>query len=317
MIKLFSGSAHPKLSEEISKLINLPLAKAQIVRFNNSEVKVTIKEDVKQTTCVVIQPTANPTDTHLMELFFFCDALRRQEAKYVIGYIPYFGYARQDIQHQPGECVSANVIIRFLESIGFNKIYTIDLHDEATEGVFSIPFKNLSALPLLAKAVKEYLISTNFRETANIIPEKVMIVSPDQGGIERARKFGESFFGHPNFSLAVIEKKRHLEKIHTSQALDLYGNIKNKIAILVDDLTTSGGTLINAAQLCLKNGATEVIASVVHHDFAKEAPEKIQNSPLKKFFTTNTIALQPEQKFSKLEEISIANLIAQELKNFL
>ncbi len=309
MIKLFSGSANPKLNEEVAKLLKVPLAKSEVVRFGNSEVRVTIQEDVKLATCVVLQSLSNPTDTHLMEFFFFCDALRRQEAKRVIGYIPYFGYARQDIQHRPGECVSVNVIVRFFESIGFEKIYTIDIHDEATEGVFSIPFKNLSALPLLAKKVKEYLKTTKQSET--------VVVSPDQGGVERARNFGEAFYGTSDFAMAVIEKKRKLETIHQSKALDLYGNVKGKTAILVDDMMTSGGTLIHAAELCLARGAKKIIAAIVHHDFTAEAPKNLENDSLDKIFTTNTIALKPEQKFSKLEEISVAPLLANELKNFL
>ncbi len=314
MFKIFSGSANQKLSEDVAKLVKIPLSKAEIIRFANSEVKVTIQEKVKKTTCIIIQPISNPTDTHLMEFFFFCDALKRQEANYVIGFIPYFGYARQDIQHRSGECVSVNVVIRFLESIGFNKIYTIDLHDEATEGVFSIPFKNLSALPLLSEAVKKYLLENNLSQ---IQPSTVAIVSPDQGGIERARKFGESFFGNSNFSLGVIEKKRNLDKIHTSTALALYGNVEEKIVILVDDITTSGETLINASRLCLKKGAKEVFAAIVHHDFTAESAEKIQNSPIKKFFTTNTIALKNNQKFKKLIEISVAPLIAKEIENLI
>lgn len=310
MIKLFSGSANQELSQQISHLLKLPLAQAEIVRFGNSEVKVTIKEEVKLKTCVIIQPTSNPTDTHLIELLFFADALKRQEAKYIVGYLPYFGYARQNIQHREGECVSANVIIRFLESIGFNKIYTIDLHDEATAGVFSIPYKNLTAMPLLAEEIKRYL-------KKNISPTNVAIVSPDQGGVERARSFGKFFFGETNFHLAVIEKKRNLEKIHHSRALDLYGDITGKTAILVDDIVTSGGTLINASRLCLEKGAKKVLAAIVHHDFSNSAPQLIEESPIEKFFTTNTINLKPEQKFSKLKEISVAPLIAQELKNFI
>src|SRR3990167_6808521 len=156
-MKLFSGSNNLPLSEKISKIINISLSKAEIIRFGNSEVRVRIEDDVKNDVCVVIQPTSNPTDTRLMELFFFCDALKRQEARKVIGVIPYFGYARQDIQHREGECVSANVIIRFLEAIGFHKIYTFDLHDEATEGVFSIPFKNITSYILMASHIKKYL----------------------------------------------------------------------------------------------------------------------------------------------------------------
>jgi len=317
-LKLFSGSASPKLSSSVAKILKTFLSNAEITRFANSEVKITIKEAVKNNLCVIIQSTCNPTDTHLMELFFFCDALRRQEAKKVIGIIPYFGYARQDIQHRVGECVSVNVVIRFLEKIGFAKIYTIDLHDEATEGVFTIPFKNLTALPLLADAVKKYLFSCEFVNKNNLI-EKTVILSPDQGGIERARKFSEQFYQKENkdFSLAVIEKKRNLNIAHHSQALDLYGEVKDKIVIIVDDIVTSGTTLINAANLCLKKGAEKVIAAIIHHDFSSTAPQLIQKSIIDKLFTTDSIPLKKEQQIPKLEEISIASLIAKEIKSLL
>ncbi|MDO8609790.1 MAG: ribose-phosphate pyrophosphokinase [bacterium] len=311
MFKLFSGSANPKLSDEVSKLLHIPLSKSETVRFGNSEVKVTIQEEVKNTTCAIIQPIANPSDTNLMELFFFCDALRRQEAKKVIAYIPHFGYARQDIQHRSGECVSANVIIRFFESIGFSKIYTIDIHDEATQGVFSIPYKNLSSMHLLANQVNTYL------KNKHIAQKDIVVVSPDQGGIERTRDFGEFFFRNTNFKEVVIEKKRDHDKIHQSKAVDLYGNVQGKTAILVDDILTSGGTLLNAADVCLDRGAKNVLAAIVHHDFTTSAPQKIMNSKLEKIFSTNTILLKSDQKISKLEEISVAPIIADEIKNYL
>ncbi len=307
MLKLFSGTGNPKLSQEVADLLKLPIAHSEVVRFGNSEVRVRIEEDVKRDVCVVIQPTANPTDTNLMELFFFCDALKRQEAKKVIGFIPYFGYARQDKQHRDGEDVSANVIIRFLESIGFGKIYTIDLHDEATGGVFSIPFKNLTTFPLLASEIKKYLGKKS-------TPDDVAIVSPDQGGIERARNFGEYFFGHPNFQLTVIEKKRSLEHIHQSQTLNLYGDVRKKTAILVDDMVISGSTLAPATEVCLSRGAKNVLAAIAHHDFSTKAHEIIQNTKIEKFFTTNTITLKPNQKIPKLIEVSVASLIASEFK---
>ena len=306
MIKLFSGSAHPKLTEEVAKYLKTTIAKSEVVRFGNSEVRVRVEDSVKGSRCVVIQPTANPTDTNLMELFLFCDALRRQEAQRVIGVIPYFGYARQNIQHRDGECVSANVVIRILEALGFHKIYTFDLHDEGTEGVFTIPFKNLSAFPLLSETVKKYLKN-------DVSEKKVAIVSPDQGGIERARSFGSSFFGHYNFHLAVTEKKRDQDHIHQSEAIDIYGDLKDKVAIIVDDVATSAGTLIHSAELCKKHGATRVIAAVTHHDFSDAAPARIQNSMIEKFFTTNTTELKEEHRFDKLEEVSIAKLIADEL----
>lgn len=306
-MKLFTGTANPKLSQKVADLMRTSLSPAEIVRFENSEVRVRIEEDVKNDRCVVIQSTSNPMDANLMELFLTCDALRREEAHRVIGFLPYFGYARQNIQHRQGECVSANMIVRILETIGFHKIYTFDLHNEATGGVFSIPFVNVSTLSLLAQEVKNYLGSDATKEA-------VTVISPDQGGIDRARKFGEFLFGDEKFSIGVTEKKRNQDKIHQSKALDLYGDVKNKIAIIVDDVTTSGGTLVHAAEFCKEKGASRVLAVVIHHDFGPQAPDKIQNSCLEKFFSTDTIALKESQTFEKLTEISVAPLIAQELE---
>lgn len=309
-MKLFSGSANPKLSTEVSKLLKLPLSKSEAIRFDNSEVRVTIQEKVKDEVCVIIQSTANPTDTHLMELFFFADALKRMEAKKIIAFIPYFGYARQNREHRAGESVSVNVVIRFFEEIGFNQVYTFNLHDEGTEGIFSIPFKNLSTFSILGREVAHYL--KNNKNT-----EEVAIVSPDQGGVERAQIFAENFFHTNKVDIAVIEKRRNLNKIHQSKALNLYGKVRNKTCIIVDDIITSGGTLVHAAEFCLKRGAKRVLACVVHHDFSPNAVTILSKSPIEKIFMSNTIALKPEQKFSKLNEISIAPLIEQELKKLL
>src|SRR3989344_1007397 len=212
MLKLFTGTANPKLSQEVSRLLKIHLSESEVVRFDNSEVKVTIKDKVKDSTCVVIQPTSNPTDTNLMELFFFTDALKRSGAKEIIALIPYFGYARQNREHLPGEAVSANVVIRFLETIGINAVYTVNLHDEGTEGIFSITFKNLNGFSILGPAVARYL-----KNGKNA--EKVAVVSPDQGGVERAQIFAENFFHTSNVDIVVIEKKRNLEHAGQSKAL--------------------------------------------------------------------------------------------------
>lgn len=308
MIKLFSGSANPNLSKEVSKLLQIPISKSEIVRFDNSEVRVAVKEKVKNSTCIVIQPTSNPTDTNLMELFFFADALKRNGAKEIIAVIPYFGYARQNREHLPGEAVSVNIVIRFLETVGFNAVYTVNLHDEGTEGIFSITFKNLNAFNILGREVAHYL--KNHKNT-----EEVAIISPDQGGVERAQIFAENFFHSSNVDIAVIEKKRNLNKIHSSIALNLYGEVKNKTAIIIDDIITSGGTLVHAAEFCLKRGAKRVLACIVHHDFSPKAKEVLSKSPIEKIFMSNTITLKEDQKFDQLKEISIAPLIAQEIKN--
>ena len=308
-MKLFSGTANPELAQEAAKLLGVSISKAEVTRFGNSEVKVTIQENVQGEACAVIQPTSNPTDTNLMELCLFGDALHREEARKVIGVIPYFGYAKQNIQHRPGECVSVNVVIRFLESIGFYKIYTFDLHDEATAGVFSIPFKNSSAFPLLAKHMAAYF------EKEGIKQEDVVLVSPDQGAVEKVRNYGIAFYGTDQFSEAVIEKKRDQNVAHKAEPMDLYGDVKGKVAVIVDDMVVSGSTIIPAVDLCLKRGATKVYACAVHPDFTKEAPDRLQNSKLEKFFTTNTIRLKDEYRFAKLEQISVAPLIQEELKN--
>lgn len=187
MIKIFSGSANLKLSQEIVNLLNLPLSKAKIIRFANSEVKVRIEEKVKDATCFVIQSTSNPTDTHLMELLFFADALKRNGAKKMIAVIPYFGYARQNREHLPGESVSVNVVIRILEYVGFNAIFTVSLHDEATEGIFSVTFKNIDGFRPLNEKVGLYL-------KKHYPNDKLIVVSPDQGGGRTGAKFCRKLF---------------------------------------------------------------------------------------------------------------------------
>ncbi|HLL60711.1 MAG TPA: ribose-phosphate pyrophosphokinase [Candidatus Nitrosocosmicus sp.] len=308
-MKLFTGSSNPNLTQKVADILNVTLSKATVTNFGNSELKVRIEDDVKNEDCVVIQPTSNPTNTSLMELCFFCDALRREEAHKVIGIIPYFGYAKQNIQHVPGECVSVNVVIKFLETLGFSKIYTFDLHDEATAGVFSIPFRNMSALPFLAQKIKKYF------ESNSVDINDVVVVSPDQGAVEKVRQFGTSFYGTDEFHEVVIEKKRDQKTAHKAHPMDLYGNVEGKIALIVDDMVVSGSTVIPAVDLCLERGATKVYVTAVHHDFTTSAHEKLQNSKLERFFTTDSILLKEEQRFEKLEEFSLAELIAEELRN--
>ena len=307
-MKLFSGTSNPILAKKVSSLLKIPLAKVEVIRFGNSETKVTIQERVKNETCVVIHSTSNPTDTNLMELFFFCDALKREEAKQIVAIIPWFGYAKQNIQHRKGEAVSVNVVIEIMQSIGFDKVYIFDLHDEATAGIFKIPFQNLSALPYLAREIGKYF------DKKKVKRDDVVLVSPDQGAIEKVRLFGSHFHKHKNFSEAVIEKLRDQNIPHKAKALDLYGSVQGKTVLIVDDMVVSGSTLVPAANLCLEKGAKKVYAAVVHHDFTKDAPEILQKSKLEKFFVTDSVALPKNQNFPKLIEISIAPLIVEELK---
>ena len=202
------------------------------------------------------------------------------------------------------------MVIRFLETIGINAVYTVNLHDEGTEGIFSITFKNLSAFNILGKEVAHFL-----KNNKNL--EEVAIVSPDQGGVERAQNFAEKFFHTNKVDIAVIEKRRNLNVPHKSQALNLFGKVRNKTCILVDDIITSGGTLVHAADFCLKRGAKRVLACVVHHDFSPGAADTLSKSKIEKIFMSNTIALKPNQKLPQLKEISIAPLLAQEINNLI
>lgn len=306
-MKLFSGTSNPTLAEKVAKLLDVPVSESEVVRFENSEVRVRVCEDVQEETCVVIQSISNPTDTNLMELFLFCDALRREQAKKVIVVMPYLGYARQNIQHRSGEAVSMHVVIRLLEALGVTRVVTCDIHDEGSMGIFSIPMTHISTLPLLAERVKADM-------EGELDPDHVAIVSPDQGGIERARTFGTSFFGTNSFDLTVIEKSRDPNRIHTSRAVALFGDVKDKKVIIVDDVTTSGGTLIHAAQSCLDAGATNAIAAIAHHDLGPSAPAKIEASVLEAVYSTNTITLTPETTFKSLVELDIASVVAESLR---
>lgn len=308
-MKLFSGSSNVPLAEKVAHNLGLTLSPARITRFSNSETKVQILENVKDQDCVVIQSTSNPTDTHVLELLFFCDALRRQEAHKVVGVMPYFGYARQDIQHEEGESVSANVIIRFLEAIGFGKVYTIDLHNEATEGVFSIPFKNLSAMELLAKKALLHFSSKK------IDKNMISVVVPDQGAIEQGRRFGEVFFGGNDFPLAVIEKKRSGE---STQSFGLYGDVNGTHIVIVDDMIVTGSTLMSAVEFMKKKyKITSFTIVATHHDFAKDAHIKLQQSAIDTLITSDSILLDPAVKMSKLQEVSLAPLIADQLRDLI
>lgn len=308
-MKIFAGSASKKLAERISEKVGIPLSRAEVMRFENSEVKVTIKENVFDQTAVIVQSTDNPTDANLMELFFFADALRRQQAKKIIGVIPYFGYARQDAAHREGECISVNVIIKFLENVGFDSLYCINLHDQATEGVFTVPFKSLEGLPVLTAAIAKY--DSNDKPS----PEQYAIISPDQGGVERARTFGNVFFSGQAFSLAVSEKKRNLEVKHQSVALDLYGNVSDKTAIIVDDIITSGKTFMNAAKLCKERGAKKVYAAIAHNELNQSSFQDFERSDIEMLFTTDTIENQITSKKTLIT--SVDSVIAAELKKYI
>ncbi|MBI2028858.1 ribose-phosphate pyrophosphokinase [Candidatus Gottesmanbacteria bacterium] len=299
-MKLFAGSSNIPLSHFIAKKLNTILAKSSLKLFDDGEIKPVIEEDVRDQVCVIIQTTSGNPNNYWMELFLMTDAIKRGASKKIIAIIPNFGYARQNQRHMDGEPVSAHVMVNFLQNVGISEVITVDLHDETMTGMFDIPITNLSALPILAKIVKPY-IKSDFT-----------VVTPDQGGIERARLFAESM-GCKNPIIAV-EKKRELTKEHQSHALQVLGNATGLDVVIQDDVVTSGRTLLNAVNSLAEQNVKNIYACVTHEDFSPGVAHHLQQSQIQKFFVTNTVNIPTGKKFPKLHIVDISSLLAEAIK---
>lgn len=299
-MKFFAGSSNKPLALKVAQKLGVSIASSELVRFDDGELKPVIKTKVRDETCVILQSTTQNPNDYWMELFFMADALKREAAKKVIAVIPSFGYARQNQQHQKGEPVSAHVLVHFLEEIGISEVITVDLHDETMTGMFDIPITNISALGVLAKAVVPYL-SNNYA-----------VVSPDQGGIERARFFAESLKNKK--PLVTVEKKRELQKAHQSQAMQVLGNVSGINLVIQDDVMTSGRTILHAMDALTSQGAKDIYVCVVHQDFSKDTPQKLSQSSLKKMFITNSVVTADSQTFPKLQIVDISELLAAQIQ---
>lgn len=302
-MKFFAGSSNIPLAEKVAQKLGLQISQSECLVFADGEVKPVIKEDVRDQEIVILQSTTKKPNDYWMELFLTIDALKREAAKKIITVIPAFGYARQNQQHQKGEPVSAHVIVHILENLGVSEVITVDLHDETMTGMFDIPITNVSALPLLAGAVKPAL-GTDF-----------VVVAPDQGGVERARLFCQSLGSDQ--PIVIVEKKRDLDKAHQSQAVAVMGEVRNKTVVIQDDIITSGGTILNAANALMEKGAKEVYVCVTHEDFAQDTSSKLQNSQLTKMFITNSVVTPQNYLFPKLEIVDISDLLADQIKKFI
>lgn len=300
MMEFFAGSSNQPLASLIAQKLKIPIANSKTIIFEDGEIKPVVKENVRDKTCLILQSTSSKPNDYWFELFLLIDALRRESAKKIICLIPSFGYARQNQQHQPGEPVSAHVMVNFLESLEVAEVITVDLHDETMTGMFNIPITNLSALPVLASAVKKYL------------PSDFVVVSPDQGGIERARLFAQSL--DCKNQIVVVEKKRNLDQIHQSQALQVLGDVKNKTVVIQDDVITSGRTVLNAVSALKQQGANDIYLCVVHQDFAPQTPLLLEQSPIKKMLITNSVVTPQSKMFPKLETVDISSLLAAQIK---
>jgi len=270
-IKLVAGNSNPALAQAISEFLNTPLTKAVVRRFADMEIFVEIQENVRGADVFVIQSTSFPANDHLMELLIIIDALRRASARRITAVIPYFGYARQDRKPGPRAPISAKLVANLITRAGADRVMTLDLHAGQIQGFFDIPTDNLYASPLMVRDIKERSF------------ENVMVVSPDVGGVARARGLAKRI----NAPLAIVDKRR--ERAGESEVMNVIGEVAGHTCVLVDDIVDSGGTLVNAADALLKQGAKAVYAYISHGVLSGGAVGRIAGSRLKELVITDSI----------------------------
>jgi ribose-phosphate pyrophosphokinase len=304
---IIAGSNSRKLANNIGQFNDIPVLQHKLTSFMNSEMKITIPFNLDPKTKVyIVQSTSNPSNRTLVELMLVVDTLKANGIENINAVIPYLGYSRQDKKHLPGECVSLDMIVRLLSSLGLKEIYTADIHNSGVIEALALPIHNHSTMPTMAKNIYKDLGLNEQTES------EFIIVSPDQGGIERAKEFAENFFlNSKNSKFASVKKDRELTKVHYINSVELDGNIDRKKLIMVDDVSTSGGTIISATQLCESNGVEEVYVAIAHADFAKGVLDKFENNDvIKKVYTTNTIERPVEDIdwFNKAKAIDISSV---------
>ncbi|MSP14614.1 MAG: ribose-phosphate pyrophosphokinase [Chloroflexi bacterium] len=290
---IFSGRGNSKLSQDISDRLNIPLGDAIVNEYKDGETSVQLRSDVRGADVYIIQPTCAPVNQNLVELLIMLDAAKRASAKQITAVIPYYGYARQERKTAPREPISAKLVANLVTVAGANRILTIDLHAPAIEGFFDIPVDHLRAEPLLADRIRSLNLSN------------MVIVAPDEGAVDRAAKMGERL----NAPLAILLK--HRPRPDVAEVRGMVGEVRGCVAILLDDLISTGGTTIQAAEFLLRNGAKDVIAAATHPVFANIAWTRLAQSPISHVLVTDTIPLPKEALIDKVEVCSVAPLLAE------
>ncbi|MDR1651756.1 MAG: ribose-phosphate pyrophosphokinase [Synergistaceae bacterium] len=302
-IKIFSGSAHENFARSICATLGIQMAERKVFRFSDGEIGLALRESVRGTDAFIIQPTCAPVNENLMELLIIVDAMRRASAYRVNVVIPYFGYARQDRKARAREPITAKLVANLLEHAGVDRVVTADLHAGQIQGFFDIPLDHLTGIPLLASHFKR-ILKPQLRE------RKVIVVSPDIGGVVRARRFAEQI----NTELAIVDKRRSYDVANQSKVMEIIGEVSGRVAILVDDIIDTGGSIVNAANALLESGASKVYACAVHGVLSGAAIERISNSSIEEMVLTDTIPLPAEKKLGKITTMSIAPLFAEAIR---
>ncbi len=291
-LKVFTGNANPKLAVSIAEHLGIELGDAKVSRFKDGEISLKIGETVRGKEVFIIQPTHAPTDAHIMELLLMIDAMKRASAKMIAAVIPYYGYARQDRKTQPRDCIGAKLVANLLTAAGANRVLTMDLHADQIQGFFDIPVDNLRAIPIIERYLKEKNLSD------------LVVISPDVGGVVRARELANRL----NCPMAIVDKRRPAANV--SEVMNIIGSVEGMTCVLFDDIIDTGGTMVNGAESLIEHGAKEVYACCSHAVFSDRAAEILQASPLKEVIVTNSIDINEENIFPKLNVLSVASLFA-------
>jgi ribose-phosphate pyrophosphokinase len=297
-LKIFTGNANPELAQEIGRYLQMGISHAQIRQFSDGEIHLQIQDNVRGADVFMVQPTCNPADRNLMELLLMTDALKRASADRITAVLPYYGYARQDRKDKPRVPISAKLVASLLETAGANRVLTLDLHAAQIQGFFDIPVDHLFASPVMIDHYR-----------AQKIPD-VTVVSPDAGGVERARAFAKRL----NSPLAILDKRR--EEANVAEVMNVVGEVKGRNCVLVDDLIDTAGTLVKGAEALLEKGAASVYACATHAVLSGPAVERIEASELKEVVFTNSIPLSDEaKKCGRIKSLSVAKLLAEAIRS--
>ena len=293
-LRIFTGNANPDLAREIAAYLGTTVGDSVVNRFNNGEIQVMINESVRGKDIFIVQPTCGPiVNDNVMELLIMADAFKRASANHITAVIPYYGYARQDRKARGREPITAKLMADLLETAGITRVVTIDLHAAQIQGFFNIPFDHMPGGPLLAEYIKEKNL------------ENMVVVSPDLGGVSRARGFAEIL----NAPMAIIDKRRPEPGV--AEVMNLIGNVEGKNCILVDDMVDTAGSLTEGARALKKFGANEIYACCTHPILTDPALSRIAQSDITELVVTNTIPLAPAKKYPKIKVLSIAPILAE------
>ena len=299
-MKIITGTAHRSLAQSIADNLEMPLTKANIKRFSDGEIFVEIEENVRGEDVFVVQPTSQPAHEHIMELLIIIDALRRGSAARITAVIPYYGYARQDRKTGPRTPITAKLLANMIESAGATRILTMDLHAGQIQGFFEVPTDNLYAM---------YTLISDIEKTYKINSENGVIVSPDVGGVARARAFAKRL----GYGLAIIDKRR--ERANESEVMHVIGDVMGQNCFLVDDIVDTAGTICNAATALLEKGAKKVNAYASHGVLSGPAIERLENSDISEIVVTNSIKAAPHMLLcEKLRYVDISELLGESIK---